>query len=81
MRRVLAYVEEHLAKDITVANLANVACLSIFHFTRVPVFLAIELHPRVSAGHGHDAGRVPTNVAIAFPGRAHPSHYHDPADR
>jgi AraC family transcriptional regulator len=34
LRRVLAYVEEHLADDITVADLANVACLSIFHFTR-----------------------------------------------
>jgi AraC family transcriptional regulator len=34
LRRVLAYVEEHLAEDITVADLANVACLSIFHFTR-----------------------------------------------
>jgi AraC family transcriptional regulator len=34
LRRVLAYVEEHLAEDITVTDLANVACLSIFHFTR-----------------------------------------------
>src|SRR5262249_10336694 len=34
LRRVLAYIEEHLADDITVADLANVACLSIFHFTR-----------------------------------------------
>jgi AraC family transcriptional regulator len=34
LRRVLAHVEEHLADDITVADLANVACLSIFHFTR-----------------------------------------------
>jgi AraC family transcriptional regulator len=34
LRRVLAYVEEHFAEDITVADLANVACLSIFHFTR-----------------------------------------------
>jgi AraC family transcriptional regulator len=34
LRRVLVYVEEHLAEDITVADLANVACLSIFHFTR-----------------------------------------------
>ena len=34
LRRVLAYIEEHLAEDITVADLANVACLSIFHFTR-----------------------------------------------
>jgi AraC family transcriptional regulator len=34
LRRVLAYVEEHLAEEITVGDLANVACLSIFHFTR-----------------------------------------------
>ena len=34
LRRVLAYVEEHLAEDISVADLANLACLSIFHFTR-----------------------------------------------
>jgi AraC family transcriptional regulator len=34
LRRVLAYVEEHLAEDITVSNLAKVACLSVFHFTR-----------------------------------------------
>jgi AraC family transcriptional regulator len=34
LRRVLTYLEEHLAEDITVTDLANVACLSIFHFTR-----------------------------------------------
>jgi AraC family transcriptional regulator len=34
LRRVLAYVEEHLAEDISVADLAKVACLSIFHFSR-----------------------------------------------
>ena len=34
LRRVLAYIEEHLADDIAVADIANVACLSIFHFTR-----------------------------------------------
>ena len=34
LQRVLAYIEEHLAEDITVADLANVSCLSIFHFTR-----------------------------------------------
>jgi len=34
LRRVLEYVDEHLADDIAVADLANVACLSIFHFTR-----------------------------------------------
>ncbi|MES5484352.1 AraC family transcriptional regulator [Bradyrhizobium sp. INPA03-11B] len=34
LKRVLAYVEEHLAEEIMVADLADVACLSIFHFTR-----------------------------------------------
>ena len=34
LRRVLAYIAEHLAEDITVADLADVACLSMFHFTR-----------------------------------------------
>jgi AraC family transcriptional regulator len=34
LRRVLDYVEEHLADDVAVADLANVACLSIFYFTR-----------------------------------------------
>jgi AraC family transcriptional regulator len=34
LRRVLGYVEEHLAEEITVADLAAVACLSVFHFTR-----------------------------------------------
>jgi AraC family transcriptional regulator len=34
LRRVLGYVEEHLAEDISVADLAECACLSIFHFTR-----------------------------------------------
>jgi AraC family transcriptional regulator len=34
LRRVLEYIEEHLSSDIAVVDLANVACLSIFHFTR-----------------------------------------------
>jgi AraC family transcriptional regulator len=34
LRRVLEYIEEHLAEEITVADLANAACLSIFHFSR-----------------------------------------------
>jgi AraC family transcriptional regulator len=34
LKRVLDYVEEHLADDIRVADLANIACFSIFHFTR-----------------------------------------------
>ena len=34
LQRVLAYVEEHLVDDISVTDLANVACLSVFHFTR-----------------------------------------------
>jgi AraC family transcriptional regulator len=32
--RVLAYIEEHLEEDVAVADLAGVACLSVFHFTR-----------------------------------------------
>jgi AraC family transcriptional regulator len=34
LKRVLEYVEEHLSEDMAVADLADVACLSIFHFTR-----------------------------------------------
>lgn len=34
LRRVLAYVDEHLAEEITLSDLANVACLSLFHFAR-----------------------------------------------
>jgi AraC family transcriptional regulator len=34
LSRVLGYIEEHLAENFTVTDLANVACLSIFHFTR-----------------------------------------------
>lgn len=34
LRRVLEYVDVHLAEDFTVGDLAKVACLSIFHFTR-----------------------------------------------
>ena len=32
--RVLAYIEDHLAEAMTGADLAKVACLSVFHFTR-----------------------------------------------
>jgi AraC family transcriptional regulator len=35
LRRVLDYVEAHLSDDIAVADLANIACFSIFHFTRM----------------------------------------------
>jgi AraC family transcriptional regulator len=34
LKRVLEYIEEHLAAEITVSDLATVACLSLFHFTR-----------------------------------------------
>jgi AraC family transcriptional regulator len=34
LMRVLDYIEAHLFEDIAVADLAKVACLSIFHFTR-----------------------------------------------
>jgi AraC family transcriptional regulator len=49
LRRVLAYIEDHLAEDITVADLANVACLSIFHFTRAfGATLSVPPHRYVS---------------------------------
>jgi AraC family transcriptional regulator len=49
LRRVLAYIEEHLADDIAVADLANVACLSIFHFTRAfAATMAVPPHRYVS---------------------------------
>jgi AraC family transcriptional regulator len=34
LRRVLAHIEDRLFEDVTVADLADVACLSVFHFTR-----------------------------------------------
>lgn len=34
LRRVIDYVGQHLTEDIAVADLAKIACLSIFHFTR-----------------------------------------------
>jgi AraC-like DNA-binding protein len=34
LSRVLGYIEAHLSESITVTDLANVACLSIFHFAR-----------------------------------------------
>jgi AraC family transcriptional regulator len=34
LRRVLDYIEQHLGEDISVGDLAEVACLSVFHFTR-----------------------------------------------
>lgn len=34
LRRVLEYVEVHLTDDISVGELAKIACLSVFHFTR-----------------------------------------------
>jgi AraC family transcriptional regulator len=49
LRRILAYIEEHLAEDITVADLANVACLSIFHFTRAfAASMGVPPHRHVS---------------------------------
>jgi AraC family transcriptional regulator len=34
LKRVLDYIEEHCLDDITVADIADVACLSMFHFIR-----------------------------------------------
>ena len=57
LRRVLAYVEEHLAEDITVADLADVACLSIFHFTRAFAATMGVLRIATSANGGWRAPR------------------------
>jgi AraC family transcriptional regulator len=35
LRRVLDYIGQHLGEDITLAQLASVACLSTFHFARM----------------------------------------------
>ena len=65
LRRVLAYVEEHLAEDITVADLANVACLSIFHFTRAfAATMGVPPHRYVSRR------RLETAKAMIATGRA-----------
>ena len=34
LQRVLAYINDNLQRDLTVAEMASVACLSRFHFTR-----------------------------------------------
>lgn len=34
LRRVLAYIEDHITEEITVSELAHIACLSVFHFAR-----------------------------------------------
>ncbi len=34
LKRVLGYIEEHCLDEITVAEIADVACLSMFHFIR-----------------------------------------------
>jgi AraC family transcriptional regulator len=44
LRRVLDYVAQHLHEEITVADLAGVACLSTFHFTRM-FAAAVEVPP------------------------------------
>lgn len=35
LRRVLDYIAQHLEDEMTVADLAGIACLSAFHFTRM----------------------------------------------
>ena len=65
LRRVLAYIEEHLAEDITVTDLANVACLSIFHFTRAfAAAMGVPPHRYVSRR------RLETARAMIATGRA-----------
>jgi AraC family transcriptional regulator len=44
LRRVLDYIAEHIADEITVEELARVACLSTFHFARM-FALAIGVPP------------------------------------
>jgi AraC family transcriptional regulator len=44
LRRVLDYISEHVADEITVEDLARVACLSAFHFARM-FTLAIGVPP------------------------------------
>jgi AraC-like DNA-binding protein len=35
LRRVLDYISDHIADEVTVEELARVACLSTFHFARM----------------------------------------------
>jgi AraC family transcriptional regulator len=45
LRLVLDYISEHIADDITLAELARVACLSTFHFART-FTLAMGVSPQ-----------------------------------
>lgn len=45
LRRVLDYIEAHLDRDLTLAELAGVACLSPCHFSR-SFKLAVGVGPR-----------------------------------
>jgi len=50
LKRVLEYIEERLAEEITLSDLANVACLSPFHFARVfAVTVGMPPHRYVSS--------------------------------
>ena len=44
LRRALDYISEHIADEVTLADLARVACLSPFHFARM-FTLAIGVSP------------------------------------
>jgi AraC family transcriptional regulator len=49
LRRVLDYIEQHLDEDISVARLADLAHLSVFHFTRMfSAAIGISPHRYVS---------------------------------
>ena len=49
LRRVLDYIENHLEQQMTVVDLAGVACLSPFHFTRMfTVTVGLSPHRYVS---------------------------------
>ena len=78
LRRVLRYVEEHLTEDISVADLADCACLSVFHFARAfAATMGMPPHRYVSqrrlenakamiaSGHASLAGDVPFDCRFA----------------
>lgn len=71
LRRVIDFMHQHLARDIALADLARVACLSVFHFARAfrqatgtaPIAYLTEL--RVSRARELLAGPATSIEAIA----------------
>jgi AraC family transcriptional regulator len=75
LRRVLDYISAHLADEITLADLARVACLSTFHFARMfTLAIGVSPHRYVSRMRLENAmaeiaaGRLPL-ARIAFNAR------------